>query len=175
MKKNRRLGSHSLIKIRFLLAFFFILYLLMKINFKQWWLTIPSISTKQTTTSHLNWLKKKPGLGQAQKYGRVKPVNGFPTFPFWRCHWLVNSKGQSEMNPYVALLDVCVYRQTNEYKKDPTNISEILTTRLVESLTHHLSSWLTTWVLDSPLVYGTHHFVHKIIKNVLVELVTYFW
>jgi hypothetical protein len=58
----------------------------------------------------------------------VKPVNGFPTFPFWQCHWLVNSKGQSEMNPYVALLDVCVYRQTNEYTKDPTNISEILTT-----------------------------------------------
>ena len=97
------------------------------------------------------------GLGQAQKYGRVKPVNGFPTFPFWRCHWLVNSKGQSEMNPYVALLNVCVYRQTNEYKKDPTNISEILTTRLVESLTHHLSSWLTTWVLDSPLEFLTHH------------------
>jgi hypothetical protein len=24
----------------------------------------------------------KPGLGQAQKYDRVKPVNGFPTFPF---------------------------------------------------------------------------------------------
>ena len=38
------------------------------------------------------------------------------------------------MNPYVALLGVTsvhfVYRQTNEYKKEPTNISEILTTRL---------------------------------------------
>ena len=24
-----------------------------------------------------------PGLGQAQKYGGVKPVNGIPTLPSW--------------------------------------------------------------------------------------------
>jgi hypothetical protein len=28
---------------------------------------------------------------------------------------------------------------------------------LLEFLTHHLSSWLTTWVLDSPLELLTHH------------------
>ena len=28
---------------------------------------------------------------------------------------------------------------------------------LLEFLTHHLSSWLTTWVLDSPLEFLTHH------------------
>jgi len=117
--------------------------------------------TNNHLSSQLTECKKTynicPGLGQAQKYGRVKPVNGIPTVPSWRCHWLVNSKGQSEMNPYVALLDVCVhfvYRQTYEYKKELTNISEILATRLVESL--------------------THHFVQKIIKNALVGLVT-FW
>ena len=59
----------------------------MKRKFKQWWSTNPPISTKQTTTSHHKQLniKKKTmtydirnpclGLVQAQKYGRVKPVN----------------------------------------------------------------------------------------------------
>ena len=27
----------------------------------------------------------------------------------------------------------------------------------LESLTHHLSSWLTTWVFDSPFEFLTHH------------------
>jgi len=51
---------------------------------------MPTISTKRTTTSHLNSLKKKnttaydignpgPALGQAQKYVGVKLVNGIPT------------------------------------------------------------------------------------------------
>jgi len=31
----------------------------MKRKFKQWWSTIPSISTKQTITSHLNSLNTK--------------------------------------------------------------------------------------------------------------------
>jgi hypothetical protein len=51
-------------------------------KFKQGGSTIPTISTKQTITSHLNSMNIKktmtyevgypgPGLGQAQKYGRV--------------------------------------------------------------------------------------------------------
>jgi hypothetical protein len=51
----------------------------MKGKFKQWWSIIPPRSTKQTITSHRNWLNTKkgtttygvgnsgPGLGQAQK------------------------------------------------------------------------------------------------------------
>jgi len=45
----------------------------MKREFKQRWPTIPLISTKQTTTSHLNHRPQKnlekqgPSLGQAQK------------------------------------------------------------------------------------------------------------
>jgi hypothetical protein len=61
----------------------------MKRKFKQWWLTIPTISTKWTITSHLNSLNTKktmaydvvnpgPGLGQAQKGGEVKSINGIP-------------------------------------------------------------------------------------------------
>ena len=53
---------------------------------KQWRSTTSTISTKRTATSHLKSLNTKkgmncadeylrPGLGQAQKYGRVKPVN----------------------------------------------------------------------------------------------------
>ena len=53
-------------------------------------LTISPISTKQTINSHLNLLNTKktmtydvgnpgPGLGQAQKCGRVKQNNGIPT------------------------------------------------------------------------------------------------
>jgi hypothetical protein len=50
---------------------------------------------KWSITSHLHSLntKKKtmtydvgnpgPGLGQTQKCGRVRPVNGIPTIPFW--------------------------------------------------------------------------------------------
>jgi hypothetical protein len=56
------------------------------------WSTIPLISTKRTITGHLNLLNTKktttydvgnpgPGLGQAQKCGRVKPVNEIPTLP----------------------------------------------------------------------------------------------
>jgi len=52
----------------------------MKRRFKQWRLTIPSILTKRTTTSHLDSLNTKktmkydignpgPGLGQAQTCG----------------------------------------------------------------------------------------------------------
>jgi hypothetical protein len=53
------------------------------------WFTISPISTKRTTTSHLNSLntKKNPQymkleiqvLGQAHKCGGVKPVNEIPT------------------------------------------------------------------------------------------------
>ena len=53
---------------------------------QQWRSTASTISTKQTATSHLKSLNTKktmncsdeypgPGLGQVQKYGRVKPVN----------------------------------------------------------------------------------------------------
>jgi hypothetical protein len=53
-------------------------------TFNQWWITIPTISTKRTITSHLNSLNRKnttsydignpgPGLGQAQICGVVKP------------------------------------------------------------------------------------------------------
>jgi hypothetical protein len=55
----------------------------MKRMFKQWWSTIPPISTKQATTSDLNSFSINnygienpgPGLGQTQKGGRVKLVN----------------------------------------------------------------------------------------------------
>jgi hypothetical protein len=54
------------------------------------WSPMPPISTKRTTTSHLNSLKKKkttvydvgnqgPALGHAHKYVGVKLVNGIPT------------------------------------------------------------------------------------------------
>ena len=66
----------------------------MKRKFKQWWLTIPTISTKWRITSHLNSLNTKktmtddvvnpgPGLGQAQKGGGVKLVNGHPQLLIW--------------------------------------------------------------------------------------------
>jgi hypothetical protein len=65
----------------------------LKRKFKQWWSQIPSISTKQTTTSHLHSLNTKRGqrhdvgnscpvLGQAQTCGGVKPVDRIPT-PSW--------------------------------------------------------------------------------------------
>jgi hypothetical protein len=64
----------------------------MKSNFKQYWSTIPPKLTKEVITSHLNTLNTKKimaydienpglGLGQAPKYGRVKPVNGIPNHP----------------------------------------------------------------------------------------------
>ena len=63
-----------------------------KRNFKQYWATILPISTKRTITSHHNWTQNTttydvgnpgPGLGQAHKCGRVKPVNGIPILPSW--------------------------------------------------------------------------------------------
>jgi len=63
----------------------------MKRKFKQWWATILPLSTKRTNTSDLNSMNTKiktmtydignPGHGlvQAQKCGRIKPVNGIPT------------------------------------------------------------------------------------------------
>ena len=55
---------------------------------KQWLSTL--ISTKQTTiTQHkkqdniISCWKSRSGVGQAQQYGRVKPINGIPTFPLW--------------------------------------------------------------------------------------------
>jgi len=58
---------------------------------KQWWSSIPPISTKQTITTHLNWTHwthtqpppttygdveiPSPSLGQTQKCGGVIPVN----------------------------------------------------------------------------------------------------
>jgi hypothetical protein len=72
-------------------------FTLWKESFKQWWLSIPPISTKQTISYHLNWLTEHkktmtttyyignpgPGLVQAQKCGGVKPVNGNATLPSW--------------------------------------------------------------------------------------------
>jgi hypothetical protein len=69
---------------------------LMKRKFKQWWLIILPISTKQTTmslTSNNRTQKKTitccianlgPSLGQAHTYGRVKPVYGITTFALWK-------------------------------------------------------------------------------------------
>ena len=69
--------------------------ILIKRKFKQWWSTIPPISTKWPITSHHSSsnIKKKtstynvgnpsPGLWQAQKYGGVKPVNGTPILASW--------------------------------------------------------------------------------------------
>jgi hypothetical protein len=60
----------------------------MKIKFKHWWSLIPSLSTKRTITSHLNWIKKciatydarDMGLdvGQAHTCGGLKPVGSQP-------------------------------------------------------------------------------------------------
>jgi hypothetical protein len=60
--------------------------------FKEWWSTIPSLTTKRTATSNY-WTGKKTatyivgnpcrGLGQAQQWGGVKPANGIPTLPSW--------------------------------------------------------------------------------------------
>jgi len=62
----------------------------MKREFKQWWSTIPPISRKRTITSDLYSLNRRetatcdvgnprPGLGQTQKCGRIKPVDTIPT------------------------------------------------------------------------------------------------
>jgi len=60
----------------------------MKRKFKQWWSSIPPISTKRTTTSHLNWTywsqkdhdiwrwKSRSWLGTGTKMGGIKLVNG---------------------------------------------------------------------------------------------------
>ena len=63
----------------------------MKRKSKQWWPTMPSISTKQTITSHIKPMNIKnttsddgnPGhdLGRAQKCDGVKPINGNPNCP----------------------------------------------------------------------------------------------
>jgi hypothetical protein len=93
----------------------------MKINFKQWWLTIPSISTKQTTTSH-----------------HLSP---------WLTTWVLDSPLEL-LTHHLSFWLTC-------------DLSFWLTTWVLDSplefLTHHLSSWLTTWVLDSPLESLTHH------------------
>jgi hypothetical protein len=57
-------------------------------------LIIAALSAKRTITSHLNSLNIKKttaydvgipgsGLGQAQKYGRIKPVNRVSTLIIW--------------------------------------------------------------------------------------------
>ena len=64
----------------------------MKRKSKQWWSTIPPISTKRTTTSHPKSLNMKknmtydignpgPDLGEKPTCGEVNPVNGIPTLP----------------------------------------------------------------------------------------------
>ena len=78
----------------------------MKRKLKQWWSTILLISTKQTITSHINSLNTKKtmtydvgypgsGLGQAQKYGRVKPVKWDPNIPSFG-NWISN--GNTDIN-----------------------------------------------------------------------------
>jgi hypothetical protein len=62
----------------------------MKRKFMQWWLTILSISTKQSPLILTHWTHKKdheynvgspdPGLRQAQKCGRVKTVSNYCLF-----------------------------------------------------------------------------------------------
>jgi hypothetical protein len=62
----------------------------MKRTFKEWWSTIPPISTKGTTISHINSLNTKKtydigypvtSLEQAQQCGGVKFVNVIPILP----------------------------------------------------------------------------------------------
>jgi hypothetical protein len=72
---------------------------IMRSKFKQWWSSIPPMSTKQTITSHLNWThwtqkrqwhdvgNPSPDVGQAQKCGRVKSVNGIPTLASWKLYF----------------------------------------------------------------------------------------
>ena len=65
------------------------LYAIMKIYFKHWWSTIPPLSTKRITTSHIKPLYTKrllqcivleiPGLKQAQPCGGVKHLMGYQT------------------------------------------------------------------------------------------------
>jgi hypothetical protein len=40
----------------------------------------PTIEHKKQDNIILCW-KSRSGVGQAQEYGRVKPINGIPTFP----------------------------------------------------------------------------------------------
>ena len=92
--------THTILVYIFILVLFTILpvsvSLLLKRNFKQWWSSVPPISTKRTIASHLDWThwtQKKPttydfenpgpGMGQVQKGVRVKPVYGIQTFPSW--------------------------------------------------------------------------------------------
>jgi len=57
----------------------------MKIDFKQWWWSVPPISTKQTVTSHLNWARwaQKP---RRHDIWRWKSNPWFETCTkMWRC------------------------------------------------------------------------------------------
>ena len=80
---------------------------IMKIKIIQWWLSIPPISTKRTATSHLNWTKHKektttydvgnpdPALGQVQKCGGGKPVNGIQPSPLDK-YWLLSDESKNK-------------------------------------------------------------------------------
>ena len=86
---------------------------------EQWWSTIPPISTKQTTISHFKPTANKnetydvgnpgPVLGQAQKCGRVKTVNGIATLLL-----LIIECGSKTTNATLLLLVIeCGSKTTN--------------------------------------------------------------
>jgi hypothetical protein len=72
---------------------------IMKRRFKQWWSTIPPISTKRTInhlsaqlieqvkeTTRNDIRNPCPGTGTGTCGGGVKPANGIPAFPSWYLH-----------------------------------------------------------------------------------------
>ena len=84
----------------------------LKRKFKQWWSTIPPISTKtsihflpqiiehrkQTTAYDANVGDSCAGLRQAQHCGRVKPVNGISNSPILD-NWIFN--GNTHINKWL--------------------------------------------------------------------------
>ena len=104
----------------------------MKRKFKQWWSTIPQISIKPKTTSHLKqrntkrdndiwrW-KSRSCLGTGRQMCLVKPFNGTPGFPFliiwsiWQCTYMykqaINKPAQIPHKNTVSwlILPICIW------------------------------------------------------------------
>jgi hypothetical protein len=101
----------------------------MKRKFKQWWLTIPTISTKWRIASHLNSLNTKktmtddvvnpgPGLGQAQKVVELNRLMGHPQLLIWTV-MITKSTITSPLNVHK---NIQVVKQTQENFEDTKRI-----------------------------------------------------
>ena len=93
----------------YFLYFFFLFYCfkwhIMKRKFKQWWSTIPPISTKQTITSHLNWTE----LTEHKKTMSME----MQVMAFNRHNWINN---YLETGVYGVLCEVLTYTVTVSYR-----------------------------------------------------------